>query len=61
LRIRDSDGAAHTFVVAVPRGRDEVRVFGAGRTWVLDPQEISRLRRVFQEAQAAALIERGTF
>jgi hypothetical protein len=61
VRIRDADGTEHTFIVVVPRGKPEVRVFVDGRVWVLDPEEVSKMRRIYQEAQAAALMERGTF
>jgi hypothetical protein len=61
FRVRDAEGTEHTFVVAVPRGQAEVRVFVDGRVWVLNPEEVSKMRRVYQEAQAAALMERGTF
>jgi hypothetical protein len=61
MRVRDADGIEHTFVIAVPKGRPEVRVFVDGRTWVLAPEEVSKIRRVYQEAQAAALQELGTF
>lgn len=59
LRVHDVAGGEVVLVVEVPPDDGMVRASVGGTAIVLSPEDVSRVRRVYQEAQAVALQDRG--
>lgn len=58
MRIPNGEGGEHVVVFEAP-GTGTVRVFVGGLTFEFHPRDVSKIRRVYLEAQARALQDRG--
>jgi hypothetical protein len=59
MRVRDGAGAERLLIIEVPAGSGEVRASLGTTAIALTPQDVSRLRDLYLQAQAVAMQDRG--